>query len=66
MKIICDCGNICLFDTKDEDTGLENEFEDEEMYGQYARKEGDFNIWEMHDVVGIECGRCKKAIWVFV
>lgn len=66
MKIICDCGNICTFNTKDEETGLENEFEDEEMYGQYARKEGRFNIWEMHDVVGIECNNCKKAIWMFV
>lgn len=62
MKIICDCGNEEEFSTIDSDTGMETGIDAEE--GQYAtiRK---FTFWERHDQVGIECDKCKKAIWMF-
>lgn len=69
IKIICSCcDNECLFDTKDEETGLENEFAEEGSgeYGQYARKVGSFEFWSGHDIVGFICNKCGKAIWVFV
>ena len=66
MKIICDCGNECLFDTIDEETGLETEFEDnDEGYGQYARKVGRFDFWSGHDIAGFVCNECQKALWIF-
>ena len=65
MKIICDCGNVLVFNTIDEETGLETEYQDDDMYGQYATKDGGFSLWSEHDVAGVECSKCKKAIWYF-
>lgn len=62
MKLICDCGNEQEFNTIDEETGEQTSYREDE--GQYATIEG-FSLWETHDVVGIECDKCKKAIWMF-
>lgn len=62
MKIICDCGNEDIFDTINRDTGEQNNITEEE--GQYANINS-FNLWQSHDVVGIVCEKCGKAIWCF-
>lgn len=62
MRIICDCGNEETFDTIDEETGGQTRTTLDE--GQYARIDT-FKMWEMHDVVGIVCEKCGKAIWLF-
>ena len=61
MKITCKCGNEEVFNTIDSDTGKETENEEEGQYATIRR----FTLWERHDVVGIECDKCKKAIWMF-
>ena len=64
IKLICDCGNEIEFDTIDEETGLETRVTDGE--GQYATFDYEkFNLWQMHDVVGIVCQKCEKSIWCF-
>lgn len=64
IKITCDCGNEMEFNTIDEETGLEANITEDE--GQYATIDhSKFNLWEMHDVVGIVCNKCDKAIWCF-
>jgi len=64
MKIICECGNEMKFNTVDADTGEEHPYTDGE--GQYANGDfAKFEIWEMHDVVGIVCRKCDKDIWMF-
>ena len=64
MKVICDCGNEADFNTIDEDTGEETPHDEDE--GQYAMVEiSKFEFWERHDVVGIVCKKCDKAIWLF-
>lgn len=64
MKIICDCGNEAEFCTIDEDTGEQTRIDEDE--GQYATVDiQKFNFWETHDVVGIKCEKCDKAIWLF-
>ncbi len=60
MKIICDCGNKSEFSTID--IGKQTSITEGE--GQYATIES-FRFWEMHDVVGIVCEKCGKAIWLF-
>lgn len=62
MKLICDCGNEQEFNTIDEETGEQTSYREDE--GQYATIEN-FSLWETHDVVGIVCDKCKKAIWMF-
>lgn len=62
MKLICDCGNEQEFNTIDEETGEQTSYREDE--GQYATIES-FSLWETHDVVGIVCDKCKKAIWMF-
>ena len=62
MKLICDCGNEQEFNTTNEDTGEPNNITEDE--GQYATIK-DFNLWQAHDVVGIVCNKCGKAIWLF-
>ncbi|KEI95106.1 hypothetical protein N496_19305 (plasmid) [Clostridium botulinum A2B3 87] len=62
MKLICDCGNEEEFNTIDEETGEQTTIREDE--GQYARIES-FEFWEQHDVVGIMCSKCGKAIWLF-
>lgn len=65
MKIICDCGNEMEFNTIDEDTGEQTEVDEDE--GQYATTNyNKFRFWQTHDVVGMTCRKCNKAIWVFV
>lgn len=64
IKLICDCGNEIEFSTIDEDTGLETNITEDE--GQYTTFDfSKFNLWQMHDVVGIVCKKCDKAIWCF-
>ena len=64
MKIICDCGNEMEFDTIDEETGEQTTITEGE--GQYATIDySKFGFWEEHDVVGIVCNKCNKAIWLF-
>jgi len=62
MRIICDCGNEAEFNTIDEDTGKQTEITENE--GQYVTIKG-FDLWQQHDVVGIVCQKCGKAIWLF-
>ena len=62
MKLICDCGNEQEFNTIDKETGQPNKITEDE--GQYATIDG-FEFWQQHDVVGIVCDKCKKAIWLF-
>ena len=63
MKIICECGNEMEFNTIDEDTGEQTEYEEE---GQYATTDyNKFRFWTTHDVVGMVCNKCDKAIWIF-
>lgn len=62
MKLICDCGNEQEFNTIDEETGEQTTYAEDE--GQYATIRS-FSLWQAHDVVGIECDKCKKAIWIF-
>ena len=62
MKIVCDCGNEDnLIIPKDrEDHSITEE-------GLYVVKDKDtFDFWERHDMVGIVCNKCKRAIWMFV
>ena len=61
MKIICDCGNEDVFNTKG-DTGEENRIE--EGSGQYATIDK-FSFWGMHYEIGIVCDKCGKKIWIF-
>ena len=64
MKLVCDCGNEMEFNTIDDDTGEQTSTTEDE--GQYATVEHPkFNLWEQHDVVGIVCKKCDKAIWIF-
>lgn len=63
MKLVCECGNEAVFNTKDEE-GKENRVDESE--GQYATLKPDtFRFWEAHDQVGIVCEQCNKAIWLF-
>lgn len=62
MKLICECGNEDIFNTIDDESGEQTRVTDEE--GQYATI-NKFTFWETHDVVGITCDKCGKAIWVF-
>lgn len=65
MKIVCDCGNEMEFNTVDEETGKQTEVIEDE--GQYATIDhSKFDFWEAHDVIGIICNKCSKAIWVFI
>lgn len=60
MKIICDCGTVIDL-IEDEDDGYESD------NGTYATTSSrDIRFWEEHDVVGIVCESCKKAVWMFV
>ena len=53
--------NLILLTKKGEQNSVA---EDE---GQYATTDDSrFMLWESHDVVGIVCGKCGKAIWTFV
>lgn len=64
MKIICDCENEMEFETINEETGEQNSLTEGE--GQYATTDySKFEFWETHDVVGINCKNCGKAIWIF-
>lgn len=64
MKLICDCCNEMEFNTIDEDTGEQTKMTKDE--GQYATTDyKKFRFWETHDVIGIVCNKCNKAIWVF-
>lgn len=64
IKLICDCGNEIEFDTIDEETGQQTSITEDE--GQYATLDySKFNLWQMHDVVGIVCKKCDKSIWCF-
>ena len=64
MKLVCDCGNEVEFNTVYEDTGEQTSTTEDE--GQYATIDSSkFNLWEQHDVVGIVCEKCDKAIWIF-
>jgi len=60
MKIICDCGAVIDL-IEDEDDGYES---DNGIYATPSSR--DIRFWEEHDVVGIVCERCKKAVWTFV
>lgn len=62
MKIVCDCGHEEEFNTIDKETGKQTRITDDE--GQYATIDN-FTFWEMHDVVGIVCDGCGKALWIF-
>ncbi|MDF2879585.1 MAG: hypothetical protein K0R54_142 [Clostridiaceae bacterium] len=62
MKLICDCGNETIFNTIDIDTGEETSITEGE--GQYVTVEN-FRFWQMHDVVGVVCEKCEKALWLF-
>lgn len=62
MKIICNCGNEAEFNTIDKDTGKQTSITEGE--GQYATVER-FDFWQQHDVVGVVCEKCGKAIWLF-
>lgn len=62
MKLICDCGNEQEFNTIDKETGQQTSYTDGE--GQYTTIDS-FEFWQRHDVVGICCSKCKKAIWLF-
>ena len=65
MRLICDCGNDMEFNTVDEETGEQTPIEDE-CEGQYATVEhSQFELWGRHDVVGIICHKCDKAIWLY-
>lgn len=64
VKITCDCGNEMKFNTIDKETGKEAEVVEDE--GQYATADkSKYSFWEQHDVVGISCEQCDKAIWFF-
>lgn len=64
LKINCDCGNEMIFNNIDEDTGKESKVTEDE--GQYVTKDhSKFSFWQQHDVVGIVCVKCDKAIWMF-
>lgn len=64
MKIVCDCGNEEMFNTIDEETGEQRIDDDNE--GQYATVDrSKFEFWETHDVVGIICKKCDKALWLY-
>lgn len=62
MKLICDCGNKEEFNTIDTETGKQTSYTEGE--GQFATIEN-FEFWQQHDVVGIYCSKCGKAIWLF-
>ena len=65
MRLICDCGNEMDFNTIDEETGEQTNITENE--GQYATTDySKFRFWESHDVIGIICAKCDKAIWIFV
>lgn len=62
MKLICDCGNECEFNTKDKD-GNENKVI--EVYGQFATIEGmNIGIDSCEQLVSITCERCGKSIFI--
>lgn len=64
MIITCECGNEMTFNNKDKRTGKENEITDDE--GQYVTADATkFSFWQQHDVVGLACTHCDKAIWLF-
>ena len=65
IKLICNCGNEMEFNTIDKKTGEQNSVAEDE--GQYATTDDSrFMLWESHDVIGIVCGKCGKAVWTFV
>jgi hypothetical protein len=61
MRIICDCGNESIFNTTYDD-GTETNVDPEE--GQYCDVKN-FDFWQQHDVVGVVCRKCGKALWMF-
>ena len=64
MKIICDCGNeVNLIEPNDNE---ERTYDEDK--GAYVIPDdyGKIDIWEIHDVVGIVCRNCEKAVWMFV
>lgn len=64
MKIICDCGNEAEFSTIDKETGGETSYSEDK--GQYATVDvKKYEFWQSHDVVGVVCEKCEKAIWLF-
>lgn len=64
LKITCDCGNEMKFNTTNEGTGEENETTERE--GQYVTADQNkYSFWQQHDVVGVICEQCDKAIWLF-
>ena len=64
IKLRGDCGNEMEFNTIDKETGEQNPITDDE--GQYAiTDDSRFMLWENHDVIGIVCGKCGKAVWTF-
>ena len=63
MKITCDCGNeVKLVQPDDAEERIVNE---EEGMCVHQNDRGKFDFWEQHDVVGIVCNECKKAVWMF-
>jgi len=62
MKIICDCGNeVNLVEPNDG----EERILDEEMGVYVTEDNSTFDFWQQHDIVGMVCNKCKKAIWMF-
>lgn len=63
IKIVCECGNECIFDEYDEKGNKHHYTEGE---GRYTTPDiNKFRFWQMHDVVGIVCEKCGKDIWLF-
>ena len=64
MKIICECGNEV--NLVEPDDGEERTPHLDE--GTYVIPDdyGKIDIWEKHDIVGIVCRKCEKAVWMFV
>ena len=59
MKLVCDCGNEMEFINETDQVLVED-------YGCYVKKDySKFDFWSMHDVAGIACNKCDKAIWYF-
>lgn len=63
MKIICDCGNeVNLVEPNDNE---DRDITDEGLY-VVPEDHSKFDFWEQHDVVGMVCRECGRAIWMFV
>jgi len=62
MKVICTCGNeVNLIEPND---GESRTISVEK--GMYVTTDNStFDFWQEHDVVGIVCNKCEKAIWMF-